>query len=72
MPLPRKVLRRSRLLIRPDTVLANTLNTPAGRTGELIAIAQLLQVVHRGGHPELAPMLKHHTEHLTGVPVPVP
>ncbi|MFG3126716.1 hypothetical protein ACGFZU_03285 [Streptomyces tendae] len=50
----------------------STLNSPEGRVGELIAVGQLLQVVHRGGHPELATPLQHHAEHLTGVPVPTP
>lgn len=48
----------------------STLNSPEGRVGELVAVGQLLQVVHRGGHPELATPLKLHAESLTGVPVP--
>ncbi|MGW1225017.1 hypothetical protein [Streptomyces sp. NPDC001478] len=49
---------------------AHVLDTPAGRAGELVALAQLLQVVARGGHPELAPRLARHAEHLTSTPVP--
>ncbi|MGW7362665.1 hypothetical protein ACWGI8_04365 [Streptomyces sp. NPDC054841] len=49
-----------------------TLNSPDGRIGELIAVGQLLQVVHRGSHAELAAPLKQHAEHLTGICVPVP
>ncbi|MFD9778861.1 hypothetical protein ACFWXD_17455 [[Kitasatospora] papulosa] len=46
------------------------LNSPEGRVGELVAVGQILQVVHRGGHPELAAPLKLHAERLTGAPVP--
>ncbi|MET8183762.1 hypothetical protein [Streptomyces sp. NPDC005336] len=48
----------------------STLNSPEGRVGELVAVGQLVQVVHRGGHPELATPLRLHAESLTGVPVP--
>ncbi|MET7740300.1 hypothetical protein [Streptomyces sp. NPDC005385] len=48
----------------------STLNSPEGRVGELVAVGQLLQVVHRGGHPELATPLRLHAKSLTGVPVP--
>ncbi|GAA3710417.1 hypothetical protein ACRWOO_04590 [Streptomyces sp. NEAU-PBA10] len=51
---------------------AHVLDTPAGQTGELVALAQLLQVAGRGGHPDLAPHLGRRAEHLTGTPVPVP
>ncbi len=54
------------------TQFAHVLCTPAGRTGELVALAQLLQVVGRGGHPELAPHLVRHAQQLTGMPVPDP
>ncbi|MEW1687513.1 hypothetical protein ACIQOF_26820 [Streptomyces sp. NPDC091265] len=37
---------------------------------ELVAVGQTLQVVHRGGHPELAAPLKLHAEGLTGTAVP--
>ncbi|MFB6557469.1 hypothetical protein ACFCYH_00920 [Streptomyces sp. NPDC056400] len=46
------------------------LDTPDGRVGELVALAQLLQVTARGGHPDLAPCLVRHVEHLTGRTVP--
>ncbi|ORT56064.1 hypothetical protein BKD26_29545 [Streptomyces sp. CB03238] len=46
-------------------------STPAGRTGELVALAQLLQVVGRGGHPELASHSARHAQQLTGMPVPL-
>jgi hypothetical protein len=65
-------------LTRPATAsrirqeFADVLDTPAGRAGELVAVAQLLQVAGRGGHPDLAPHLARHAEHLTGTPVPVP
>ncbi|WP_235023949.1 hypothetical protein [Streptomyces sp. WAC05374] len=65
-------------LTRPATAarirreFAHVLDTPAGRTGELVALAQLLQVAGRGGHPDLAPHLVRHAECLTGTPVPVP
>ncbi|MGA5556102.1 hypothetical protein [Streptomyces lavendulocolor] len=65
-------------LARPATAarirreFAHVLDTPAGRTGELVALAQLLQVAGRGGHPDLAPHLVRHAECLTGTPVPVP
>ncbi|WP_395297195.1 hypothetical protein ACF9IK_29980 [Kitasatospora hibisci] len=64
-------------LTRPATAarirreFGHVLDTPAGRTGELVAIAQLLQVTARGQHPELAPLLARHAEHLTGRPIPV-
>ncbi|MBL1110573.1 hypothetical protein JK361_39545 [Streptomyces sp. 5-8] len=51
---------------------AHILSTPAGKAGELVALAQLLQVVGRGGHPELAPHLARHAQQLTGMPVPDP
>ncbi|MCX5103676.1 hypothetical protein [Streptomyces sp. NBC_00439] len=45
---------------------------PEGRIGELVALAQLLQVTERGDHPELAPHLAWRAEPLTGIPVPLP
>ncbi|MFD7865094.1 hypothetical protein [Streptomyces sp. NPDC059783] len=50
--------------------LAHVLDTPTGRAGELVALAQLLQVTARGGHPDLAPHLARHAERLTAMPVP--
>ncbi|WP_274036482.1 hypothetical protein [Streptomyces sp. MMBL 11-1] len=51
---------------------AYVLATDAGRTGELIALGQLLQACSRGVHPLLAPLIARHAEHLTGTPVPAP
>lgn len=65
-------------LTRPATAarirheFAHVLDTSSGRTGELVALAQLLQVAGRGGHPDLAPHLARRAQHLTGTPVPVP
>ncbi|MFE6977121.1 hypothetical protein [Streptomyces sp. NPDC057682] len=49
---------------------AHVLDTDAGRAGELVALAQLLQVTSRGGHPDLRPHLARHVAHLTATPVP--
>ncbi|WP_241741003.1 hypothetical protein [Streptomyces sp. L2] len=49
-----------------------TLDTPAGRIGELSALAEMLQAVARGWYPELAPCLVHRAEALTGVHPPLP
>lgn len=51
---------------------AHVLSTDAGRTGELVALAQLLQACARGVHPTLAPLIARRVEHLTGTPVPAP
>ncbi|MER5984228.1 hypothetical protein [Streptomyces sp. NPDC001787] len=51
---------------------ADVLDTDAGRTGELIALGQLLQACSRGVHPHLAPLIARQAEHLTGMPVPTP
>ncbi|MFJ6783840.1 hypothetical protein [Streptomyces yangpuensis] len=51
---------------------AHVLDTPEGRLGELVALAQLLQVTGRGAHPDLAPHLARRAQHLTGTPVPAP
>ncbi|MFD4210210.1 hypothetical protein ACFWRG_29955 [Micromonospora tulbaghiae] len=48
------------------------LDTDAGRTGELIALGQLLQACSRSVHPHLAPLIARQAEHLTGTPVPTP
>ncbi|MFE9468640.1 hypothetical protein ACFYNW_34365 [Streptomyces virginiae] len=45
-------------------------DTDAGRTGELIALGQLLQACSRGVYPHLAPLIARRAEHLTGVPSP--
>ncbi|MDW4918838.1 hypothetical protein [Streptomyces californicus] len=46
------------------------LQTEEGQAGELVALAQLLQVSERGGHPGLTPHLIRRVEQLTGSPVP--
>lgn len=51
---------------------ADVLDTPAGRIGELAALAEMLQAVARGWYPELAPRLRERAEELTGVRVPLP
>ncbi|MFH8555776.1 aminoglycoside phosphotransferase family protein [Streptomyces celluloflavus] len=50
---------------------ATVLDTPAGRIGELAALAEMLQAVARGFYPKLAPLLLARTEELTGVRPPV-
>ncbi|WP_404868465.1 hypothetical protein ACI1MP_10375 [Kitasatospora griseola] len=49
---------------------ADILDTPAGRVGQLIAIAEMLQAVDRGHYPELAPLLADRARELTGVAPP--
>nr|WP_024127522.1 hypothetical protein [Streptomyces sp. F12]AHE40258.1 NUDIX hydrolase [Streptomyces sp. F12] len=66
------ILNRPATATRIRAEFAHVLDTPAGQAGELVALAQLLQVTGRGGHPDLAPHLARHAEHLTGTPVPVP
>lgn len=51
---------------------AHILDTVAGRTGELIALAQLLQACSRGAHPTLAPLIARRAQELTHTPVPTP
>ena len=48
---------------------AHVLDTPAGRTGELVALGQLLQACSRGVHPHLARLIAQRAEHLTGSPI---
>lgn len=43
-----------------------------GRTGELVALRQLLQACNRGVHSALAPLIARLAEHLTSTPVPSP
>ncbi|CAL9651381.1 hypothetical protein SUDANB120_06636 (plasmid) [Streptomyces sp. enrichment culture] len=50
----------------------HALDTDAGRTGELIALGQLLQACFRGVRPHLAPLVARQAEYLTGTPVPTP
>ncbi|MFD7588336.1 hypothetical protein ACFV84_23225 [Kitasatospora sp. NPDC059811] len=49
---------------------AAVLDTPAGRIGELAAIAEMLQAVARGWYPELAAPLADRARELTGVTPP--
>ncbi|MFJ7275484.1 hypothetical protein [Kitasatospora sp. NPDC098663] len=49
---------------------AAVLDSPAGRVGELTAIAEMLQAVARGWYPELAVPLADRARELTGVPPP--
>lgn len=51
---------------------AHVLDTDVGRTGELIALAQLLQACSRGVHPALTPHIARRAEELTHAPVPTP
>lgn len=50
----------------------HVLDTEAGRTGELIALGQLLQACSRGVHPTLAPLIARRAQALTRSPVPTP
>ncbi|MEW1635436.1 hypothetical protein AB0469_15325 [Streptomyces sp. NPDC093801] len=65
-------LTRPSMAARIRHEFAHVPDTPSGRTGELVALAQLLRVAGRGGHPDLAPHLARRAEHLTGSPVPAP
>ncbi|MFJ6809118.1 hypothetical protein ACIQRK_24335 [Streptomyces anulatus] len=65
-------LRRPATAARIRAAFPDTFGTQEGRVGELVALAQLLQVSERGGHPELTPHLARRAEQLTGVPVPLP
>ncbi|ALO13585.1 hypothetical protein AQF52_8003 [Streptomyces venezuelae] len=49
---------------------AHVLDTGAGRTGELVALAQLLQACSRGVHPTLTPLITRRARELTRTPVP--
>ncbi|WP_457033124.1 hypothetical protein [Kitasatospora sp. P5_F3] len=49
---------------------APALDTPAGRIGELVALAEMLQAVARGWYPELASLLANHAADLTGIQPP--
>lgn len=55
---------------RIRTTFPDILRTEVGRIGELVSLAQLLQVSERGGHPELTPHLAQRAEQLAGIPVP--
>ncbi|MFC8698435.1 phosphotransferase [Streptomyces parvus] len=51
-------------------VFPDILQTAEQQAGELVALAQLLQVSERGGHPGLTPHIVRRVEQLTGTPVP--
>ncbi|GFN06676.1 hypothetical protein Smic_52320 [Streptomyces microflavus] len=51
---------------------AHILDTPSGRIGEQIALAEMLQAVGRGWYTELASLLRRRAENLTGVHPPAP
>ncbi|MFB6519599.1 hypothetical protein [Streptomyces sp. NPDC056401] len=53
------------------TEFTHILDTPAGRIGEQIALAEVLQAVGRGWYTELAPLLRHRAQEMTGVRLPV-
>lgn len=57
---------------RIRTEFADVLDSPAGRIGELIALAEMLQAVARGYYPELAHLLVARAAELTGVQPPIP
>ncbi|MFG2886902.1 hypothetical protein ACGFYV_32200 [Streptomyces sp. NPDC048297] len=71
-------LLHSNSLLVPDVAdrvrleFAPVLDTPAGRVGELAALAEMLQAVARGWYLDLAPRLLAQAEALTGVRPPVP
>ncbi|MFY4719102.1 hypothetical protein [Streptomyces sp. LaBMicrA B280] len=50
----------------------HVLDTPAGRIGEQVALAEMLQAVGRGWYVELAPLLRRRAEYLTGIRPPAP
>ncbi|MFJ9446446.1 hypothetical protein ACIRRH_31985 [Kitasatospora sp. NPDC101235] len=49
---------------------ADIFDTPAGRVGQLIALAEMLQAADRGYYPGLAPLLADQAEELTGIVPP--
>ncbi|MFI9787387.1 hypothetical protein ACIHEI_28365 [Kitasatospora sp. NPDC051984] len=49
---------------------AETLDTPAGRVGQLVAVAEMLQAVDRGHYTELTPHLVNQARELTGTTPP--
>ncbi|MEV0026621.1 hypothetical protein AB0H45_31280 [Streptomyces atroolivaceus] len=51
---------------------AHVPDTDAGRIGELVALAQLLQACSRGVHPTFAPLIARWAQELTHTPVPPP
>ena len=63
-------LRVPAVAARVRAEFAQVLDTPAGRTGELVALAEMLQAVGRGWYPELAPLLAYRAQELTGIVPP--
>ncbi|WP_246213415.1 phosphotransferase [Kitasatospora viridis] len=57
---------------RIRTEFADVLDTPAGRIGELAALAEMLQAVARGYYSELVHLLAVRAAELTGVQPPIP
>ncbi|MGK4581737.1 hypothetical protein [Kitasatospora sp. HPMI-4] len=63
-------------LLVPDVALrireefGEVLESPAGRVGQLVALAEMLQAVDRGYYLELAPILTARARELTGVALP--
>ncbi len=57
---------------RIRTEFSHVLDTPAGRIGELVALAEMLQAVARGWYSALAPQLADRAYELTGVRPPEP
>ncbi|MFB0631189.1 hypothetical protein [Streptomyces sp. AB3(2024)] len=55
---------------RIRTEFADVLDTPAGRIGEQIALAEMLQAVDRGWYTDLAPLLRRRAVEMTGVRLP--
>ncbi|MFF2747738.1 hypothetical protein ACFVVA_19565 [Kitasatospora sp. NPDC058048] len=49
---------------------ADILDTPAGRVGQLIALAEMLQAADRGYYPDLTPLLADQARELTGITPP--
>ncbi|MEU6211704.1 hypothetical protein ABZ891_17560 [Streptomyces sp. NPDC047023] len=60
-------LRVPAVAARIRTEFADVLDTPAGRIGEQVALAEMLQAVGRGWYRELAPLLRRRAEEVTGI-----
>ncbi|MGW2540047.1 hypothetical protein ACWC5I_04040 [Kitasatospora sp. NPDC001574] len=60
-------LRVPPVAVRVRAEFSDVLDSPAGRVGQLIALAEMLQAVDRGHYPELAPLVAAAAADLTGV-----
>ncbi|MEJ8643293.1 hypothetical protein WKI68_21710 [Streptomyces sp. MS1.HAVA.3] len=60
-------LRVPAVATRIRTEFADVLDTPAGRIGEQVALAEMLQAVGRDWYRELAPLLRRRAEEVTGI-----